>query len=83
MVREHKISGWRMFWDNLEWGPRGALLAFLVAIFYYFITIVGPLILNTLYVIFAVLLITLFGAFIGSIIGWVISVYKKRKHLKR
>ena len=74
-----KISSWRMFWNNLEYGPRGALIGFLIAVTYFFIIIIVPLIIKFLAIIFAILLVTLLGTIIGSLLGWITGQYKKKR----
>ncbi len=73
--KNNKITGWRSFWNNLDYGPRGALIGLVLAVGYFLV----PLILRLLLVFLIILMVTLLGAAFGSLIGWIIESYKKKK----
>ncbi|MFC1685730.1 hypothetical protein ACFLZZ_01775 [Nanoarchaeota archaeon] len=78
-MAKNEITGWRMLWDNLDAGPRGALIAFLLIVAYF----VVPIVVRLLAIIITILIITLLGAVIGSAVGWAHRKYKKRNKRKK
>jgi len=69
------ISGWREFWNSLDYGPKGSLIALIVS----FLVLAGPLILKLLLYILIIVLSMALGGLLGTLIGWIIEGRKNRK----
>ena len=75
MAKNPKITGWKSLWKNLEWGPRGALIAFVLTTLYLFV----PLIPRVLISIIVIFLMTLLGSLAGMLLEWLVKQTKKKK----
>ncbi|MBU2503600.1 MAG: hypothetical protein KJ879_00910 [Nanoarchaeota archaeon] len=69
------VKDWLGFWNSLNYGPKGAFAGFVIALGYFLV----PWILKLLLVILIIAAVTLIGAGIGEIVGWLIKLLKKRK----
>ena len=69
------VKEWWDFWDSLNYGPKGAFVGFVIAFAYY----VVPWLLRLILAIMVIAAVTLAGALVGEIIGWLIKLVKKRK----
>jgi len=69
------VKEWWSFWDSLEYGPKGAFVGFVLAMAYYLV----PWLLRLLLAILIITAVTLAGALVGEIFGWLVRLIKKRK----
>ena len=69
------VKEWWDFWDCLNYGPKGAFVGFVIALGYY----VVPWLLKLILAILIIGVVTLFGALVGEIAGWLIKLVKKKK----
>ena len=69
------VKEWWSFWDSLDYGPKGAFIGFVIAMAYY----VVPWLLKLLLAILIITVVTLLGALVGEIAGWIIRLVKKKK----
>ena len=69
------VKDWGSFWDSLNYGPKGAFVAFVLAMAYY----VVPWLLKLLLAILIITVVTLAGALIGEFVGLIIKLIKKKK----
>jgi hypothetical protein len=75
MAKNPKITGWKSLWDNLKWGPRGALIAFTASSLILFV----PLIPRVLFNLIIIFLVTILGTLIGALMGRIIKKSRAKK----
>ena len=75
MAKPTKINDWKTLWNNLNWGPRGALIAFVLTSLYLFIPLVPRVLINIL----KIVLVTLLGALAGALLETFLEQAKNKK----